>query len=153
VLPDAADFAPCAVSARIFYVVGEPGNPVVMGPASLIDSQATWNGQLAAGQYLDLVVTPIGQAPDWQLVLMSPITAAHGLIPGTYDGAGLSRDAPVIGVSVAGRACADLYGSFTIYDIQDTGGDSARVTRVLTSFDVRCPDAGGAMRGCVRYEE
>jgi hypothetical protein len=149
---DAPELAPCGNGAQVFYVDGAPGNPIVTGSALVSGSEASWDGTLASGTALTMDVTLAGSGELWQLTLEAPFTGP-GLGVGTYEDAGTSRDAPIIGLSVGSGTCAFPDGSFTIYDLQSTGGDSAQVTRLLTSFEVRCPDAGGPVRGCVRYNE
>ena len=51
---DAGDLAPCLASTPLFYVHGDPGNPMVVGTATATAADGPWHATLSTEWLLQL---------------------------------------------------------------------------------------------------
>jgi hypothetical protein len=145
---DASEAVPCLLGGDVFSVDGEGGYPGISGSSTIAGSQGTWGGRLTSEIELQLTVET---STPWVFAAGLSPTSAVPLVPGTYvstgDGHGVFAQ-----VQAAGGGCGAVpTGSFTIAEIESTGGDEATLTRLLAWFDLTCP-LGGTVRGCVSYQ-
>jgi hypothetical protein len=150
---DAGDLAPCLSSSPLFYVDGDPGNPIVVGTATATSAEGPWQGTLTSEWLLQLTVgDAIVNPGDYWRIQLAPSSNASSLMPGEYVDAESPSRGPILGVIAGGKTCPDQLGQFDLVDLQTTVGGEA-VVRVLVSFELSCASGGGKLHGCVSYQQ
>jgi len=145
---DASEAIPCLLGGDVFFVDGEGGYPGISGSSTIAGSQGTWGGTFTSEIAVQLTVET---STPWVFSAGLGPTSAVPLAPGTYVSSGDDHEI-FAQVQAAGGGCVDVpTGSFTIAEIESTGGDEATLTRLLAWFDLTCQE-GGTVRGCVSYQ-
>ena len=147
----AAEAGASPAPATSFSYTSEPGDSIGQGQSGTFDQSTIQIGGNTAG--IGLRITTPGAPTTW--VSVSP-GAGDTLHPGRYVDAESAGDptgrAPGVNVSLGGRECSDVYGSFTVNQLAFAANGNLAMADV--SLVQRCGSATApALRGTIHYNQ
>lgn len=142
----------CLTGGNLAYLEGDPGDFIHPGSATI--AGAKWESVATSPSYVDVARRPITDEDSWTFEFATvSSTPATPLAVGVYEGATRAAfrlpGTPGLQVSGDGRGCNRLSGRFRIHAIDFREG---RLKLLTATFEQRCQDVSGTLRGCVHFE-